>query len=179
MPSPSPSPMPPSPPPSPMGQGIRLRKGGSTKCLDLPGGNTKNGNFLWLWECNGGVAQSWQWNSQTGQLAYAADPSKCIDIPGHDAFDGQRLWVWDCSGLDNQKWGYNPSHSARSIYSAWDNHVKCVDVYWGDGSGMNTEVRLWDCNGYRNQRWYVEGTSETAVQPAFNISGLGHSSVMV
>jgi hypothetical protein len=28
-------------------------------CIDLPGGDVRNGNRLWLWECNGATNQQW------------------------------------------------------------------------------------------------------------------------
>jgi hypothetical protein len=49
----------------------------STKCIDVPGADMKNGNTLWLWDCNGEKQQQWkgggayQWMNQK-------DPSKCL-----------------------------------------------------------------------------------------------------
>lgn len=29
------------------------------KCIDLPGADAKDGNYLWLWECTGGDGQKY------------------------------------------------------------------------------------------------------------------------
>jgi len=128
--------------------------------LDLPGGNTNNGNLVWLWECSGSQHQSWEFDPGSWKITYKADPSKCLDIPGGDTKNGQRLQIWDCNGHDNQKWGYDSSK--KTIYSAWQNHVKCMDVNWGDGTALHTLIQIWDCNGHTNQQWNIASGSETA-----------------
>jgi len=37
-------------------------------CFDLPGGNTTNGNIIWLWDCNGTPNQEWDfvWDGLCG-----------------------------------------------------------------------------------------------------------------
>lgn len=156
-PSPGPPPPPPSPP-SPSGGGISINAAGTSKCLDLPGGSTTNGNLLWLWDCNGAQSQSWAWVSGDYRISFKGDRTKCIDIPGGDTTNGNRLQIWDCNGHSNQNFGYD-SH-AKTVYTAWNQHVKCLDVNWGDDSGKNTIVQLWDCNGHSNQWWYVQSSSE-------------------
>ena len=47
----------------------RVRSG---KCVDLPGGDARNGNYLWLWECTGGDSQGWILDGQ--QIKYKANP---------------------------------------------------------------------------------------------------------
>ena len=49
---------------------------------DLPGGDIRNGNQLWLWECNGSDDQKWQLDGQLIRLV--ADPTYCMDLPGGD-----------------------------------------------------------------------------------------------
>lgn len=154
----SPAPAPPAPGPSPSGGGS-IKAWGTSKCLDLPGGDTSNGNKLWLWECNGQQSQQWKFDAGTWHISPGADSSKCIDIPGGDTTSGNILQIWDCNGHDNQKFGYDSSQ--KTIYDAWSGHVKCLDVNWGDGSGTNTKLQLWDCNGHSNQWWYLSGTAET------------------
>ena len=36
-------------------------------CIDLPGGDARNGNRLWLWECSGSDNQKWQTYQQQGR----------------------------------------------------------------------------------------------------------------
>lgn len=156
--SPGPSPSPPSPSPT---AGISLKAWGTTKCLDLPGGDTTNGQILWMWECDGAANQAWEFDSGSWRITYKADPSKCLDIPGGSVVDGQRLQIWDCNGHLNQKWGYDAN--MKTIYSAWKDHVKCIDINWGDGSDLDTVVQLWSCNGHSNQWWYIADTRSDAV----------------
>jgi hypothetical protein len=151
-----PGPAPP-PPPSPPAGGLAMQAWGSGKCLDLPGGDTTNGNKLWLWDCNGHDSQAWLFDADSWRMVYKANPSKCIDIPGGDATDGQSLQIWDCNGHLNQQWGYDGDQ--KTIYSAWNGHVKCIDVNWGDGTGYNTLLQLWDCNGHTNQWWYIQSAA--------------------
>jgi endo-alpha-N-acetylgalactosaminidase len=127
--------------------------------LDLPGGDTTNGNKLWLWDCNGADSQSWLFDADSWRIVYKQDPSKCIDIPDGDVTDGQYLQLWDCNGHSNQLWGYDDTQ--KTIYAAWPGNVKCIDVNWGDGSGYNTKLQLWDCNGHTNQWWYVMMTIQS------------------
>ena len=47
----------------------RVRSG---KCVDLPGGDARNGNYLWLWECTGGDSQGWILDGQ--QIKLKANP---------------------------------------------------------------------------------------------------------
>jgi len=77
------------------------------KCLDLPGGDTTNGNKLWMWDCNGLENQKWvfvTYANGAGKIVYAQDPSKCVDVPGGDFANGNQLALWDCNGLPQQNW---------------------------------------------------------------------------
>merc|ERR1711918_186595 len=79
----------------------RNYKTGNT-CLDLPGGNTQNGQAIWIWDCNGGNNQRWGYNSDTGGIFYADDLSKCIDAGNVN--NGAPLMIWDCNQQPQQQW---------------------------------------------------------------------------
>merc|ERR1712048_1385689 len=65
-----PTPTPPTPPPTSQHVQIKSRVFGS--CLDLPGSNTDNGNFLWVWDCDGADNQQWLFDND-GQLTTKLD----------------------------------------------------------------------------------------------------------
>lgn len=81
---------------------ILAQGSGGWLCLDMPGGDTSNGNGLWVWECNG--QQSQQWWFDEWQIMYAADNSKCVDVQAGDLSAGEALMIWDCNGSPAQQW---------------------------------------------------------------------------
>ena len=86
-------------------ENYQIRLAGSNdpgKCIDLPGGDAKNGNYLWLWECNGDASQ--KWSLDDGQIKLTSNPTFCVDLPGSDVSNGNRLWLWECNGGANQQW---------------------------------------------------------------------------
>jgi len=122
--------------------------------LDLPGGNTANGNKLQIWDCNGLNNQKWVFAPGSWKIVYAGDTSKCIDVPGGDLSNGNPLQIWDCNGKSSQIWGYDPKmdtiYLARS--AAETDASKCLDLAGGN-AGNGGKVELWDCNGQPNQQW--------------------------
>jgi len=111
------------------------------KCLDLPLGDTRNGNLLWMWDCDGLENQQWIYDTSKNknsdgfadrpyQLKYAADPSKCIDVPGGDYSDGTPLWLWDCNGEDEG--GQQSFWIEQYWYDAYDKlyHPEMQQRYW-------------------------------------------------
>jgi hypothetical protein len=146
-PIPSPSPTPPSPTPDPGYYYQTITPSSNTGlCLDVPGGDTSNGNQLWLWECNG--AESQQWRFDEWQIRYAPDESKCIDAG--DMSDGTQLYLWDCNGQPQQTWGFNGD--ASTTYLADTN--TCLD-YYGDWDSNGQPLHIWECTGDWNQEWSI------------------------
>merc|ERR1719201_2684051 len=89
-PSPPPPPAPPSPP-----SYIKSKETG--QCLDIPGGDTGNGNKLWVWECDSSSPNQ-KWRFENGALILDSNPSKCVDLYGFDTHNGNLIEIWDCSG---------------------------------------------------------------------------------
>jgi len=77
-----------------------------TLCLDVPNGDTWNGNNIHLWTCYDGSPnqQFTPTRDGTGRIRWATHPHKCIDM-GYSGGDvkGTNVQIWDCSGHDNQK----------------------------------------------------------------------------
>jgi len=122
------------------------------KCLDLPGGDTTNGNKVWIWDCNGQSNQKWVFAPGTWQIVFAGNPHKCLDTPGEDAVDGNQLQIWDCNGGKYQYWGYDGE--AKSIYlsNSEADATFCMDLNGGSTTNGN-KVQLWHCNQSPNQQW--------------------------
>merc|ERR1711862_721900 len=97
-------------------------------CLDLPGSNTENGNFLWTWECLGSPNQQWLFDTH-GQLTTKVDAQKCVDLPNNDGTEGNPIAIWDCSGAPQQAWGYDRNgggtiYLSQSLDASLCMHVK-------------------------------------------------------
>lgn len=127
----------------------------SAKCIDLPGGDTTNGNYVWIWDCSMESGQQWSFKPDSWTINYSPDPSKCLDLPGGAADNGNRLWIWDCNGSPGQGWSFD--YNAGSIYSSVDNN-KCLDLAAGSNNNGNP-LWVWDCDPYNpdllGQRWIV------------------------
>jgi len=146
-PSPSPSPTPWTPTWQP-GQISPLADSGF--CLDLVGGDTTNGNLIWLWECNGQENQAWAFPTDSWHIVYQSDQSKCIDAGGGR---GGQLQIWDCNGLPQQTWGYD-GDMATVYLGDGSQDASCMDLQGGDIRN-GSPIWLWECNGQWQQQWNV------------------------
>ncbi|KAF9267204.1 hypothetical protein L218DRAFT_941778 [Marasmius fiardii PR-910] len=77
------------------------------KCLDVPGGNSANGNRLQVWTCSGGNANQ-QWiidGPRSLNRVMWAGQNKCLDVPNGNRSAGVALQIWDCTPNNiNQEW---------------------------------------------------------------------------
>lgn len=99
-------------------------------CLDLPGGDTTDGNALWVWDCNGSDNQRWIWDADTWQIQYAADPSKCVDAGTYGV--SESLMIWSCD-----------SWTVRDAWQQWSfdrNSGSMYNGYWGYGEDFAMHV---------------------------------------
>jgi len=152
---PSPSPEPPSPAPAPSPdpppyfyQTITPQSD-TNLCVDLPGGNTENGQTLWLWECGGWEGQRWRFDS--GSIRYAPDESKCVDAG--DMADGSSMFLWDCNGAPQQNWGFDSDGGSVYLQDGQDASI-CLD-FWGDWDSNGQPLHIWSCTGDWNQQWSI------------------------
>jgi hypothetical protein len=125
-------------------------------CLDLPNGDTTDGNLLHIWQCDSnGLNQTWYVDG-AGSIHYAVNPLKCVDFPSQhldssgNPIDETQLQIWDCNGATgpDQVWKFS---SAGQIEFANDT-AKCVELRDGS-SANNTPVQIFDCNGTSGQTW--------------------------
>ncbi|KAG7088987.1 hypothetical protein E1B28_012933 [Marasmius oreades] len=81
----------------------------TTKCLDVRGGNSTNGNLLQIWSCTDGNTNQW-WqvnkpeNSTTVTISWVGK-NKCVDVKDGVYTVGTELQIWDCDPSNvNQLW---------------------------------------------------------------------------
>ncbi|RYZ60861.1 MAG: glycosyl hydrolase family protein [Proteobacteria bacterium] len=80
---------------------------GTNKCLDLPNGDAKPGNFLHIWTCVGNDFQRWEYGG-------AASPAPAPPAPPPPSGGGTATGAWrqvwadefNGSSLDESKWAY-------------------------------------------------------------------------
>ncbi|KAF8155348.1 carbohydrate-binding module family 13 protein [Mycena galopus ATCC 62051] len=91
----------------------------NTKCLDVTGGSTANGNKLQIWTCSSNNANQQFYYSGDYRLSWT-NHGKCIDLTGGSQADGNRPQIWDCSGGNpNQVW--NTGYSASALPATSEN----------------------------------------------------------
>ncbi len=118
--------------------------GYGNRCIDVPGSNGADGQYLQMWDCNGTGAQNW---------TFAADGTlralgKCMDVAWGSHDDGAVIQLATCSGNPAQQFVLS---AAGDLVNPQAN--KCVDVNaWGNANG--TRLIQWTCTGGANQKWH-------------------------
>ena len=114
------------------------------KCVDVPGANGVDGQYLNLWECNGTAAQNWTFPGDGTIRAFGL----CMDVAWGSTADGAVVQLANCSGNPAQQWVLT---SAGDLVNPQAN--KCLDVTgWNSANG--TRLETWTCTGGANQKWY-------------------------
>jgi hypothetical protein len=133
-------------------------------CLDLPNGDTTNGNQLQIWNCNGHDNQKWRFFEN--QIRYLANTEKCVDAVLQGKTIVGPLQIWDCNGRPNQVFGYDAN--MRTIYLSRSNPKECIDI--PDAKmAPGTMVQAWGCNGLPQQHWYAQvPEGQTSMTEMFN-----------
>jgi len=150
--------------PQPVSEGVFIQNEFSQKCLDLPGGNTDNGNNLWVWDCLFNDQQIWQFSS--GQLVLASNPMKCLDLPDNDFADGRVPMIWDCVGTPQQQWSYDPDFG--TIYLSTSNDAtRCLGVPI-ETQNPGLDVGVFECDGNDILTWNLKSSenSSTTLDPS-------------
>jgi hypothetical protein len=143
-------------------------------CLDVAGGENRDGAAVQLAHCNGGAAQAFV---HAGAY-FRIFGDKCLNVVDGRDEDGVRLQIWSCgNGDDNAKW----TVSGRKLQ--WKNHNKCLDLTEGrlqDG----TPMQLWGCaDDNRNQQWQFaasgapQGGGQASAQAPRNNGGSASSNI--
>jgi hypothetical protein len=112
------------------------------KCLDDFAGDTRNGNPVGIWDCNG---NPWQdWSMTDGHIVGIG--GKCLDVKGGATGNGAIVQLYTCNGTGAQRWQVR----GRELVNPQSG--RCLDVT-GDVDTDGTAVELWDCWNGPNQRW--------------------------
>jgi hypothetical protein len=84
----------------------QLRKAGTSKCLDVPGGSVDKGAGLILWDCHGGPNQQFSmflYQNQEHQISLINRKSgMCLDVAGASKDNGARIIQYYCAQSNNQ-----------------------------------------------------------------------------
>jgi hypothetical protein len=78
----------------------------SGKCLDLPGGNQRNGNQLHIWSCDS-KNNNQKWDIVDDTTLRKPGTNKCVDISNNQTSSGTKIQLWDCHDGGAQKWAFN------------------------------------------------------------------------
>lgn len=125
-------------------------------CLDISGGQARDGAAIQVGSCNGSASQLWDAASDGTLRAFG---TMCLDVPGGSSVPGTRLQIWECQGGNtNQAW--------QRVGDTWVSHAGlCIDLPGGDPTPGNT-VQIWTCEtGNNNQAWPDDGDTGTQPQP--------------
>ncbi|MGH3648584.1 MAG: ricin-type beta-trefoil lectin domain protein [Micromonosporaceae bacterium] len=115
----------------------------SGKCIDVPYSNGADGQYLWIWNCNGTAAQNWTFPGDGTIRAFGL----CMDVAWGSTQNGAVIQLARCSGNPAQQFVLS---GAGDLVNPQAN--KCVDVKdWNTANGAR--LHLWDCHGGANQKW--------------------------
>lgn len=131
----------------------------SGRCVDIPYANYTNGNKLMLWDCWGGLNQSWVIDYFITSLGYQAGaPLMKIDQPVGSG-NGTQLQIWNGSG-PGEKW----TLSGKLIES---HRALCLDIPNGNIATGQT-LQFWTCNGIAAAQNFDYFTSDNTIRPQSN-----------
>lgn len=126
------------------GSGTSRIVGYAGKCIDVPGGNGADGQYLQLYDCNPTPAQAWTFAGDGTVRALG----KCMDVASGSRDNGAVIQLANCSGNPAQQFVLS---AAGDLVNPQSN--KCVDVTaWNSANGARIEQ--WDCTGGANQKWH-------------------------
>ncbi|MDO9359812.1 MAG: ricin-type beta-trefoil lectin domain protein [Polaromonas sp.] len=120
------------------------------KCLDVEGGNIRQGARVIGYACNGQSNQSFDFaRSGSGPIRIGG---LCVDAKGGAGRQGDEIVLWGCNGGANQRW-------TRSNDRLVGINNMCIDLefaagHWYRSPFGNQRALLWGCNGGTNQVWF-------------------------
>jgi uncharacterized protein YpmB len=84
---------------------VQIKWGDTDKCLDVSGGENKDGTKIQLWSCDSDQAN--QKLKVSGDQIKWANTDKCIDVRGGENKDGTQIQLWSCDAEHvNQKFSF-------------------------------------------------------------------------
>jgi hypothetical protein len=154
----------PKPPPRPFVISLADPKY-KTKCLDLLGGDTKNGDKIDLWDCAGSKGQQWLFADGEYRIQSVVDPKKCIDAGNPPSLRNQ-LQIWDCiPNAPQQTFGYDSKHGGIFIGKKQTGNDLCISVTgYNNGQGL----QLYTCNTQLTENWVIADAPKTLLDVPVN-----------
>lgn len=117
--------------------------GYASKCVDVRGGENKNGTAVQIYDCNGTNAQKWTVGVDGTMRALG----KCMDVEGGNTANHTMVQLYDCNGSGAQQWKAQSDGSLLNPQSG-----RCLDDL-GFATNNGNQLGIWDCNGADNQKW--------------------------
>jgi hypothetical protein len=127
--------------PLPTDSTFTLKGANSSRCLDVPNGQT--GVQVQIYDCSGNANQTIT-QTTAGELRVSG---KCLAADGDGTTAGTKLILWTCNGKSSQKWWFRLDGSVINRSNGL-----AIDVTsWGTTNG--SKVQLWTALGNATQRW--------------------------
>lgn len=125
--------------------------------IDLPSGDTKDGNIIQQWARTNGGQQEWRLVDVGGgycKIVSMADEQKCIAVQTSTAEDGAAIELQTYQGGENQQWKLVSNGGLFAIVSRCSGDTACLDVYeWSKENGG--VIKQWNSWGGDCQLWRV------------------------
>jgi len=132
--------------------GAQIQSAASGRCLDAPAAQTANGTYLQIWDCNGGVAQHWEYSG--GQWKWVGG-SSIANASG----------IYGTQGTAQA----NNAPGARWGASAWTDASGNFWLYGGSGVAGVVSNDLWV---YSGGLWtWVSGSNMVNVSGIYGTQG--------
>jgi hypothetical protein len=83
---------------------VTIRKAGTSKCLDVPGGSTDKGTGLILWSCHEGSNQQFKLHLHDNHKVsfINRNSNMCLDVAGNSKDNGAWIIQYTCAYGNNQ-----------------------------------------------------------------------------
>ncbi|MDN3358709.1 ricin-type beta-trefoil lectin domain protein [Actinomadura sp. DC4] len=115
----------------------------SGRCIDVTGGEPKDGTPLRIRDCTGGARQRWTFERD----GTVRSLGMCMDAAWGSSDDGTVIQLVRCHGGSAQHFALTGDGDLVNLGS-----YKCVDVV-DQETANGTRLQLWECAGTSNQRW--------------------------
>ncbi|WNG28558.1 hypothetical protein F0U62_34575 [Cystobacter fuscus] len=124
---------------------------GSDKCVQPKGGNTGAGTEAVISTCSGGVAQRFQFITQSGGYYSIKNVSSglCLDVTDASTSNGALIKQWSCSSGTYQQFLVEDTGGGAVKLTA--RHSGLVIDVIGGGTGNGTGLHQWGWGGSTNQ----------------------------
>jgi hypothetical protein len=102
-----------------------------TKCVDLLGGDVKEGAQIGIWDCDSTDSnQQWYFDPDSDAIQLKSNTKWCVDA-GAGGKAGTKLILWACNNLPAQKWNGGGTYQFVSGGSTTTSSSNCMDLSGG------------------------------------------------